>query len=105
MIHEVMILDHSGPDLAALQYSSAMKLTLLAALIAAVLNPVPFQTSPALATVTHVAITLVLALAIGCVESLVARLKLRALPQYIVVATVATFIALLATAWRLGSGG
>jgi|CZKU01.1.fsa_nt_gi formate hydrogenlyase subunit 4 len=105
MIHEVMILDHSGPDLAALQYASAMKLTLLAALVAAVINPVPFQTSPAIATVTHLATMLVLALAVGCVESLVARLKLKALPQYIVVATVATFIALLATAWRLGSGG
>ncbi len=28
MIHEVMILDHSGPELAAMQYSAALKMTL-----------------------------------------------------------------------------
>ena len=39
MIHEVMILDHCGPDLAAVQYAAAMKLTLCAALIAGLLNP------------------------------------------------------------------
>jgi len=27
MVHEVMILDHSGPELAAMQYASAMKMT------------------------------------------------------------------------------
>jgi hypothetical protein len=40
MIHEVMILDHSGPELAAMQYAGALKMTTYAGLIAALLNPV-----------------------------------------------------------------
>ena len=39
---------------------------------------------------------------IGTVESLIARLKLRAVPQYIVVALVAGGVALLVDAWRAG---
>jgi hypothetical protein len=39
MIHEVMVLDHSGPELAAMQYAAAIKMTIYAGLIAALLNP------------------------------------------------------------------
>ncbi len=46
MIHEVMILDHGGPDLAAVQYAAAMKLTLCAALVAGLLNPVRRRRPP-----------------------------------------------------------
>ena len=48
MVHEVMILDHSGPELAAMQYASALKMTIYAGLIAALLNPVrSASTAPA----------------------------------------------------------
>jgi formate hydrogenlyase subunit 4 len=33
MIHEVMVLDHSGPDLAAILYANALKMGVFAALI------------------------------------------------------------------------
>ena len=33
MIHEVMVLDHSGPDLALIQYGAALKLYLFGALV------------------------------------------------------------------------
>jgi hypothetical protein len=52
-----------------------------------------------------VLLTLLLAVAIGTVESLIARLKLRAVPQYIFVALVAAGIALLATTFRTGGAG
>jgi len=39
MVHEVMILDHSGPELAMVQYASAQKMTILAGIVAAILNP------------------------------------------------------------------
>ena len=39
MVHEVMVLDHSGPELAAMQYAAALKMTIYAGLIAALLNP------------------------------------------------------------------
>jgi formate hydrogenlyase subunit 4 len=105
MVHEVMILDHSGPDLAALHVGSAIKLTVGLSLIAALLNPVVGRASPAVVGVANLGITLLLAVAIGTVESLVARLKLRAVPQYIVVALVAAAVALLATTFRAGGAG
>lgn len=105
MIHEVMILDHSGPDLAALHLGSAIKLTVGLSLIAALLNPLAGKASPAAAAVANLGIMIALAVAIGTVESLVARLKLRAVPQYVVVALVAAGVALLATTFRAGGAG
>ena len=104
MVHEVMILDHSGPDLAALQAGSAIKLTVGLSLIAALLNPLVGK-GPALAGAANLLITLALAAVIGTVESLVARLKLRAVPQYIVLALVVAGVALLATTFRTGGAG
>ncbi|MFL5302791.1 MAG: respiratory chain complex I subunit 1 family protein [Anaeromyxobacteraceae bacterium] len=104
MIHEVMILDHSGPDLAAVQYAAAVKLTVCAALIATVLNPLGPEDGPVLAAAANVALTAVVAVAVGFVESLVARLKLRAIPQYTLVGAVSAFVALLTTAWWQGGG-
>ena len=39
MIHEGMVLDHSGPELAAIQTTAAIKLTLALSLMATLLNP------------------------------------------------------------------
>ncbi|HPU53346.1 MAG TPA: NADH-quinone oxidoreductase subunit H, partial [Burkholderiaceae bacterium] len=46
MIHEVMILDHSGPELAAMQYAAAVKMTVYAGLIEALLNPIDPPSHP-----------------------------------------------------------
>jgi hypothetical protein len=44
------------------------------------------------------------AVAVGFVESLVARLKLRVVPKYVLVGGVSSAVALLATAWWQGGG-
>jgi formate hydrogenlyase subunit 4 len=103
MIHEVMILDHSGPELAAVQYAAAMKLTVSAALVATLLNPLRAAGGVAGAAV-NVALTLGVAVVLGCVESLVARLKLKVVPQYVLVGAASAFVALLTTAWWQGGG-
>lgn len=105
MVHEVMILDHSGPDLAALQAAAAVKLTVGLSLIAALINPLSGAGEPALVGAVNVLIVLALAVVIGTVESLIARLKLQAVPQYIIVAFVAAGVALLATTFRTGGAG
>jgi formate hydrogenlyase subunit 4 len=104
MIHEVMILDHAGPELAALQYAAAMKLTLGAALLAGLLNPFHAPDAPWRAAGVGLLILAGVAVAVGTVESLVARLKLRAVPQYLLVAGASAVVALLLTAWWQGGG-
>lgn len=103
MIHEVMILDHGGPDLAAVQYAAALKLTVCAALVAGLVNPLHLA-SPPVAALASLALTALVAVAVGLVESLVARLRLRVVPQYLLVASASAAVALLATAWWQGGG-
>lgn len=101
MVHEVMVLDHSGPELAAIQYSAALKLFVGTSLLATLLNPwAGSGTLPS--ACAHVTLCAGVAVVVGTVESLSARLKLRAVPRYILVAICAGAVALLATAWRAG---
>ncbi|MEO6421018.1 MAG: NADH-quinone oxidoreductase subunit H [Polyangiaceae bacterium] len=100
MVHEVMTLDHSGPDLAALQYGSAIKMTIGIALLAALLNPWSSSHGAGLAAAANVGISLAIAVVIGTVESVIARFKLSTVPQYILAATIAAVVALIATSWR-----
>jgi formate hydrogenlyase subunit 4 len=105
MVHEVMVLDHSGPDLAALHAGSAIKLTVGLSLIAGLLDPLVGHASSVAVAAGNLVVTLLLAVALGTVESVIARLKLKSVPQYIVVAIVAAGIALLATTFRTGGAG
>ncbi len=85
MIHEVMILDHSGPDLALLEYASALKLWILGTLLINVVlqgTPLTQPWAPALA----LGLLLLLAVVIGVVESSMARLRLTTVPRLIAMA-------------------
>lgn len=104
MVHEVMVLDHSGPELAAIQFGNGVKLLVGASIIATLLNPLAGAGTLLSAGLTCV-LSLLVAVVVGTVESLIARLKLRAVPQYVAVAIAAGAVALLATTWRLGGGG
>lgn len=96
MIHEVMILDHSGPDLAALQYGSAVKLVVVASIIAGLLNPLGAEAPAVVVAGVNLVLVLALAIVVGCIESLTARIRLRAVPQYIVAGGFAAIVGLLA---------
>jgi len=83
MIHEVMILDHGGPDLALLSYGAVLKLWVLGALLTGLFLPVP--ASPSLVgSLMFLAGMLVLAVVIGIIESTIARLRLHRVPQFLV---------------------
>lgn len=99
MIHEVMILDHSGPELAAMQYAAALKMTLYAGLIAALLNPLNPLISPLACVLVSLGLMLVVALVVGCIESLTARLPMRWVPNYLLGASVAAVLCLLVVGW------
>lgn len=77
MIHEVMVLDHSGPDLAVIELGAQVKLWLLLLLEAELLLP-HAGAAGVLAVLGGAA---GLAVLIGAVESLVARLQMPKVPQ------------------------
>ncbi len=103
MVHEVMVLDHSGPDLAAIQVGSALKLLVGSSLIATLLNPWAGESSLRAAS-SNLALVVVVAVVVGTFESLMARFKLKVVPLYIFVALGAGALALLATTGQMGSG-
>ncbi len=85
MIHEVMVLDNSGPDLGLILYGTAMKLAAIGLLIANLLVPPGFD-MPFL-MVLFLGILFVLAVAIGILESSMARLRMVHVPQFVLVMT------------------
>src|SRR5579875_1120678 len=92
MIHEVMVLDHSGPDFAMIQYGSALKMWLFAAIIIGVAPPW-HRGGPWAETAVSLAGMMVFAIATGLVESSMARLRLRRVPQLLLVAIVLSALA------------
>lgn len=103
MIHEVMVLDHSGPELAVMQYAAALKMTLYAGLIAALLNPFDPLLAPVAAVAFSVAAMLGVAVLVGCVESLTARLPMRWVPGYVLLACTLGLLAMAAVGLQMGS--
>ncbi len=83
MIHEVMVLDHSGPDLAMIQYGAALKLWILGALFVGLVVPM-HDGRPWLDGAAALAGMAGLAVVIGMTESAMARYRLEHVPQFIV---------------------
>jgi formate hydrogenlyase subunit 4 len=94
MIHEVMVLDHSGPDLALIQYGAALKLYLFGALVVKLALGARFP-DPVAAFVVFEIGQLAFAVAIGLVESTMARSRLVRVPQLLIGASVLSGFALV----------
>ncbi len=80
MIHEVMVLDHCGPDFAFILYGAALKLWIWAMFLTLVIIssfPSPNSLRPLIAA----GVLFIIATAIGIVESVMARLRLERVPQ------------------------
>ena len=94
MIHEVMILDHSGPDLGMILYSSAVKMWLLGSILIGII--VPIHSGNLLIDVPMTMLFMVfLAVLVGIIESSMARLKLLHVPQLLVGATILSILAMV----------
>jgi formate hydrogenlyase subunit 4 len=85
MIHEVMVLDHSGPPLGMILYGAAMKLFVFGAIVLGVAAPLG-GVDPWASWGVFVGAILLLAITIGIVESLMARLRLSQVPNLLVAA-------------------
>jgi len=101
MIHEAMILDHSGPPLAAILHGASLKLLLFSVLLVQAVLPVgelsPFASAGALA-----AGVLAVTVGVGLVESLLARLAFKRVPLLLITAFLLCLFALL-VAWKGGA--
>ena len=93
MIHEVMILDHSGVDLAFIQYGAALKLWLFGALVVGML--LPQSAWQGVDSLLHLGGIALFAVVIGVVESGMARLRLVRIPQFLAAAGALSIMALL----------
>jgi formate hydrogenlyase subunit 4 len=94
MIHEVMVLDHSGPDLAFILYGASMKLFLFGALFVRLVLGFRFG-DLWLAEGVFVAGLLGFAALVGVTESVMARLRLTRVPQMLVGASVLSVFGLV----------
>jgi formate hydrogenlyase subunit 4 len=94
MIHEVMVLDHSGPDLAIIQYGACLKLWILGSLLVGVLIPIRSGWFLLDLAVGLVGMAL-LGVLTGVVESVMARLRLVRVPQFLIAASILSIVALV----------
>jgi formate hydrogenlyase subunit 4 len=85
MIHEVMVLDHSGPALGMIFYGAAIKLFVFAAIVFRLAFPLATD-SMWLNWPIFAGGMLVVAVAVGVVESIMARLRLTQIPVLLVAA-------------------
>ena len=92
MIHEVMVLDNSGPDLGFILYASGLKMVLIGALIANLcLSP---ELPLVFALLGFLGIQFLLAVCIGTIESVLARLRMTHIPQFLLFMTSIGFVLL-----------
>jgi formate hydrogenlyase subunit 4 len=79
MIHEVMVLDHSGPPLAMILHGASVKLMLFSVFLAQAVLPI--SELPLVASMVALAASvLAITVAVGLVESLTARLAFKRVP-------------------------
>jgi formate hydrogenlyase subunit 4 len=101
MIHEAMVLDHSGPPLAAILHGASLKLMIFAVLLTEAVLPLgKLSLFPAIGAL--VASVFVVAITVGLIESFLARLALRRVPLLLTTAFLLCLFALL-VAWKGGT--
>jgi formate hydrogenlyase subunit 4 len=100
MIHEVMVLDHSGPPLAVVLHGASMKLLLFSVLLVQAVLPIKGLSTSAAAGLLAGGV-LVVTVGVGMVESLLARLAFKRVPLLLTVAFLMCLFALL-VAWKGG---
>ncbi len=87
MIHEVMVLDHGGPAFGLVLYSAALKMMVFTALLVTIVLPMR-SGNAVLDFVLFVAGIGAVGIAVGLIESSMARLRLLRVPQLLITATL-----------------
>jgi formate hydrogenlyase subunit 4 len=103
MIHEAMVLEYSGPSLALIEWASAIKLTVVLALLIGLFVPWGIASSLSALAIAIASMVLLLKfaaliLALAMVESSVAKLRMYLVPDFLGVASALAILAVVFTA-------
>jgi len=99
MIHEVMVLDHSGVDLAYMLYAAAIKLFVFAGILVPIILPV--QTGkPFIDMLIFLSGMLLVSIAVGIVESTMARLRLNRVKDLLLISFALAFFGFVVKMWK-----
>lgn len=94
MIHEVIVLDHSGPDFACVHYAAYLKIWALGAWLVGLAVPARFGIA-FVDLLIGLAGMFVLAATIGVIESVMARVRLLRVPPLLIAAGAMSVLALV----------
>ncbi len=96
MIHEVMVLDHSGPDFGLIEMGAFLKLFFYASMVARLI--LPFQPGHPLLNLGLFSLGLLLVYAaIGVTESVMARYRMDRVPKFVLTSFALAFFATVIT--------
>ncbi|WP_020585903.1 respiratory chain complex I subunit 1 family protein [Desulfobacter curvatus] len=96
MIHEVMVLDHSGPDFALIELGSFCKLMFYSTIISKMI--LPFESAIfGFTIVMYLAGLLAVYIAVGITESVTARYRMDKVPQFVLTSFALAFFATIIT--------
>lgn len=96
MIHEVMVLDHSGPDLGLIELGSFCKLFFYSTIVSRLI--LPFESGFAPFTfVLFIAGLFIVYIAVGVTESVIARYRMDKVPQFVLTSFALAFFATIIT--------
>jgi formate hydrogenlyase subunit 4 len=96
MIHEVMVLDHSGPDFALIELGSFYKLFFYATMVASLVFP--FDMGSPIADFGLFWLSLLITYkAVGVMESVMARYRMDLVPKFILTSFALAFFAAIIT--------
>jgi formate hydrogenlyase subunit 4 len=96
MIHEVMVLDHSGPDFAFIELGAFFKLFFFSTLVARLICPVTL-THPVADAVLFLGVLGLVYVAVGITESVMARYRMDKVPQFVLTSFALAFFATVIT--------
>ena len=102
MIHEVMILDNSGSDLALFSWANAIKMLLISSLIANMI--VPSGITEWISVLLYLSVVFIISILIGTVESCMARIRMSHVFEFIFVMSSLALVVLSLVIARMFGG-
>jgi len=102
MIHEAMVLEHSGPSLAFLEWANSVKLGLIMSFLIGLFLPWGMATSASMPSIAlsvgiYLIKMLALAMVLALVESSVAKMRMYAVPDFLGIASATGVLAVVFT--------